>query len=210
MNRRRPVVRGGKPRRAPAWRRLVGLVGSGPEREAHEAGRALARCRSGGIPAALAALMLDRRVPARNAQEAAHVLAWRDDRRMAPAFVACVEDQALPGPVRGMAAEALGMMFGCAAARKRAWRAAEGALLAALDDPVATVRFWSCYALGEMRSVRAVAALGRLRDGDEGCAPGWWYVHEEAADALARIAGRPGEERVPVHLRTDGESPRAG
>jgi hypothetical protein len=74
-------------------------------------------------------------------------------------------------------------------------RIAESALIDAVCDSAAEVRFWCCYALGVMRSRRAIPILEKLRDTDSTLVPGWWRVGEEAVDALETIAGRKATER---------------
>jgi len=56
---------------------------------------------------------------------------------------------------------------------------------------------------------RAVPQLRKLKRTDRELCPGW-YVREEAEDAIERIAGRPGQEREPVHMRTQqNDEPKA-
>jgi len=57
------------------------------------------------------------------------------------------------------------------------------------------VRFWSAFALGKLRSRRAVAHLRDLLTDATGV-PGWWSVGEEAFDAIEVIEGRTPPERT--------------
>ena len=189
-----------KRRREAAWKRLLRSLQTGSKLEAVEASKALSRCRSRNGEDALVQLMLDRRSPEAS-EWAAYSLTWRLDRRFLPSFIACLRDQWQHEAVRGQAAEGLGTLLDCSATGDRGWLAAESALLDSLTDPSPTVRFWCCFALGCLRSARAVAPLEKLRDEDQALIPGWWYVREEAADALNSIAGGPGLDLIPMHLR---------
>ncbi len=101
--------------------------------------------------------------------------------------------------VRGRAAEGLGIME---PSRKFKLRGdVEKILLKSLNDPSPTVRFWSCYAVGEMRLKIALTILKELQVKDDGICPGWWYVSEEAEDAIARISNREWKDRIPVDQR---------
>ena len=166
----------------PAWKRWFHVLQAGSPFDAVEASKELVRSRSRNCADALVALM--RRHDAPLAGElAAHTLAWMHQPRFLPAFVACLHDGQQHEKVRGQAAEAIGMLCDHSSPGGRARRKAESALLHALSDPSAVVRFWCCYALGTMRSAQAIRPLEHLRDHDPGLVPGWWYVHEEAADA---------------------------
>jgi HEAT repeat protein len=104
--------------------------------------------------------------------------------------------------VRGFAAE--GIAAQRPPLRSKLRKKAEDVLMQALRDPSPTVRFWACYAVGQLGMKKALAVLDELKTNDGGLCPGWWYVSEEAADAVEWIKGRAGEARVPVHERTSG------
>jgi HEAT repeat protein len=126
------------------------------------------------------------------------------DQRLREDFIECLRDRLQDEAVRGQAAEGLAEIFDWRSKSSRGWRATEDALLEGLSDASPTVRFWCCFGLGKLRSQRAIAPLEHLRKTDSALAPGWWYVHEEAADALCWIAGGPGEDRVPASNRSGG------
>src|SRR5436190_191716 len=192
-----------KQRNNPAWMNLLNLLRTGSDVDQVEAAKALGfmRCRSRGALDALAALMSRYESPAAS-ELAAYVLGLIGNRRYVRALAACVCDKRQHDAVRGQAVEALGQInFLGGSAGRRVKRVAESALLEALSDPSATVRFWCCFGLGCLRSERAVVPLTHLVNHDLEIVPGWWYVREEAADALNRIAGGFGEDRVAVHLR---------
>ena len=71
-------------------------------------------------------------------------------------------------------------------------------LIAALNGKEPTVRFWCCYASGEMRARSAVSKLRKVALNDEGVCPGWWAVKDEAADAITIIQGGHPPDRVRV------------
>jgi hypothetical protein len=103
--------------------------------------------------------------------------------------------------VRGRAAEGLGLI---SPSRKFKLRiSVEKTLLKSLNDPSPTVRFWSCYAVSAMTLKSALPVLKELQSKDKGICPGWWYVAEEAEDAIARITNPELEleYRIPVEQR---------
>lgn len=138
----------------------------------------------------------------RASERAAYVLMRMQNTGLNDAFVTCLRDQSQHELVRGQAAEALGSIHDYGP-RTRWWRSAENATIEALDDPSAIVRFWCCYALSCLRSQRAVPKLLELSRTDTTLVPGWWYVSEEAEDAVTCIAGGIPDGRIPVHQRCE-------
>jgi len=134
---------------------------------------------------------------------AGYALAWMGFPNRNPVFIKCLRNRKESENVRGLAAEALEMLHGkCPVkSRLRRYRTAENALIKSLSDSSPTVRFWSCFALGGMGSKRAVELLSHLKRFDRALCPGWWYVREEASDALNWIQGRDSSHRIPVHMR---------
>jgi len=65
-----------------------------------------------------------------------------------------------------------------------------------LDSPSPMIRFWACFGLGSLGCRRAIPRLQKLAAKDSSLCPGWWYVREEAEDALDWIAGKPGKDRL--------------
>ncbi len=105
--------------------------------------------------------------------------------------------------VRGRAAEGIGLIK---PSRKFKLRMdAERILLKSLNDPSPTVRFWSCYAVSELKMKNALPILKELQVKDSGICPGWWYVSEEAEDAIAKINNREWKDRIPVNQRSGGQ-----
>jgi len=105
--------------------------------------------------------------------------------------------------VRGQAAEGIGII---SPSRKFKLRmAAEEILLKSLKDSSPTVRFWSCYAVGQIKLKRAIETLEKLKDNDNAVCPGWWYISEEADDAIEWINDRNGKERIPLNQRKNTE-----
>jgi HEAT repeat protein len=66
-------------------------------------------------------------------------------------------------------------------------RRASAGLIEALDDAKVEVRFWSAFALGELKEPLALAKLAALAKNDTAILEGWGSVQEEAADAIAKI-----------------------
>jgi HEAT repeat protein len=101
--------------------------------------------------------------------------------------------------VRGRAAEGLGLIN---PSRKFKLRMeTERILLTTLNDPSPTVRFWSCYAVSAMSLKSALPILQDLQTKDKDICPGWWYVSEEAEDAIEKINNREWKDRIPVDQR---------
>jgi HEAT repeat protein len=80
--------------------------------------------------------------------------------------------------VRSHAAEALGYLGD---------EVAVDSLLKALNDTAPEMRFWSAFALGQIRDPRAVPQLQRLASTDKASLPGLGSISEEALNALRRI-----------------------
>jgi HEAT repeat protein len=186
-----------KQRRKPTCKELLHVLQNGSELDGWEAAKALSNCHSRACKDALVALMRGYTSPDVSVR-AAYSLTWMSDWRLTEDFIECLRDRQQHEAVRGQAAEGLAEIFDCRSKSSRGWRATEEALLEGLSDASPTVRFWCCFGLGKLRSQRATAPLERLREHDSALAPGWWYVHEEAADALCWIAGKPGEDRIPA------------
>jgi hypothetical protein len=103
--------------------------------------------------------------------------------------------------VRGQAAEGIGLVLEYRRSKLRT--AAEEILLKSLKDPSPTIRFWSCYAVGSLKMKNAIPILKELQANDHAVCPGWWYISEEAEDAIEWINGRPGKERICVNHRNN-------
>jgi HEAT repeat protein len=109
---------------------------------------------------------------------AASALGQLGDPRARAPLEALLADAARPAALRGEAPEALIGLAGREASLP--------ALLAALDDAEAEVRFWAAFALGELGDARALDALDRLAS-DAAPIPGYSTVGEEARDAAAKL-----------------------
>lgn len=104
--------------------------------------------------------------------------------------------------VRGQAAEGIGIM---ALSNYRFKETVENILLKSLKDRSPVVRFWSCYAVGQLGLKKAIAVLEEIKANDTEICPNWWYVSEEAEDAIEWINGREGKDRIPVIDRKNTE-----
>jgi HEAT repeat protein len=108
-----------------------------------------------------------------------------DERAIDP-LVSVLKNKNDSPKVRGAAVEAL-IWFG----KKR--KRVVDALINGLEDASVEVRFWSAFALGEMKVRRAANKLERLIAEDDEVLPGWWSVSKEASDALDRIRSKSSE-----------------
>jgi len=60
-------------------------------------------------------------------------------------------------------------------------------LIVGLKDASVEVRFWSAFALGELKIKRAVNKLKQMAAEDAEVLPGWWSISREASNAIDRI-----------------------
>ncbi|MDG2615975.1 hypothetical protein P7L53_06920 [Thermoleptolyngbya sichuanensis XZ-Cy5] len=67
------------------------------------------------------------------------------------------------------------------------YQEAVNAILTALDDSEAVIRFWACFAAGCLKSKEALSKLQFLAQNDKTFVDGWWTVSQEAEDAIALI-----------------------
>lgn len=132
-------------------------------------------------------------------KQACYVLSFTFDCVLVEPLVQIVQKTGLPASVRAQAAEGLANLLDLADRRTRSYKRAQSVLLSALHDPSPEMRFWACFALGNMRSTAALPELKRIVEEDEAKCPNWWLVKDEAADAIASISGkfRPDRERIP-------------
>jgi HEAT repeat protein len=128
------------------------------------------------VPALIAVLESDADADTRMA--AAYALGLLGDPRAIDPLLAKLADTGEDPGVRGFAAEAF------------TWhreRRAVPALITALSDPSAVVRFWAAFALGELGDPASLTELERLALSDTGTVPGWGSVKDEAAAAIEHI-----------------------
>jgi HEAT repeat protein len=192
------------------WQGLIEQLAEGADEDAVEAAKALADCDDEAGTQALVQFVRSHHPPFKR-ELALYALAWMHNAQLTETFIQILGDANEAENIRAQAAEALGMLFNGDVERSveksveksSNYQRSEQALLEASQDLSPTVRFWCCYGLGELRSHRAIERLTVMQAQDRALCPRWWYVCEEAEDALARIAGHLGVERVPVHLRKD-------
>jgi HEAT repeat protein len=185
----------------PDWQNLIEQLSQATDEVAIEAAQLLSQQHSEVCIPPLMQFVRSNQPPHRK-ELTLYVLAWMHDEHLIDTFVQVLRDTGEMETVRGQAAEALGMFFDENFEQTDSYCTAESALLEQIVDSSSVVRFWCCYGLGNMRSHRAIEQLNAIREQDHVLCPGWWSVSEEAEDALARIAGQPALDRVPVHLRS--------
>ncbi len=83
--------------------------------------------------------------------------------------------------LRTLAAEVLGHLHA---------KRAVSALIEALSDSSAELRFYAAFSLGLIGDERALPELGRLAIEDQTSIPGMWSVSKEASDAIEKIKSR--------------------
>ncbi len=133
-------------------------------------------------------------------EQACYLLSFARDVSLTGEFGRIFSDPGQPPAVRAQAAEGLAYVLGYSDRRTSIHRKAVEALLPGLQDPAVEVRFWTCFALGNLRARRTIANLQRLVDEDDEICPTWWHVRDEAADAISQIRGEPvqSRQRIPM------------
>jgi HEAT repeat protein len=185
--------------------KALAQIEHGSESEACEAAKLLSNVNGGRIIVALTRILRSGEKPY-SRENAAYALAWHADRKAVSSLLMSASDADELDAVRAQAVEGLGMHLDSDRVRSRLARRAEDLMLELLESSSPTLRFWACFGLAALGSQRAVPRLRKLRRTDKSICPGWWYVHEEAEDALELIAGRAPRDRLPVHLRMQGKT----
>jgi HEAT repeats len=108
--------------------------------------------------------------------------------------------------VRAQALETLGMSWSARKPRHRLRKKVEKIVIDALADDSPEVRFWACYAAGQLNIENALPKLRELVENDTLDWGQWWLISEEAEDAIDWIQGRDTEARIPFAQRNDAKS----
>ena len=179
---------------------LLGKIENGTEIEAYEAAKVISNLQSLKLLNGLNRILRTGKRPyAREA--AAYALSWYQDLKAVESLVVCATDPGEQDSVKGQALEGMAVHLAHVSARSGLRQKAQKLMLGLLNSPSPILRFWSCFGLGQLGCKRAIPRLRKISATDAEICPGWWYVREEAQDALDWIAGRPGQDRIPVHLR---------
>lgn len=190
---------------SPVISRLLEEVEHGDELAAFEAAKRLAETDCAGAVVHLGRVL---RSGAQNhsRRAAGYALGSSGQRCAIPILLECAADDLEEAEVRGEAIEGLVTHLRDEPIGSDSRSSAEELMLELLQSPSAALRFWACFGLGSLRCERAVPQLRRLSECDQDVYPGWWYVREEAEDALVWIAGGTTEPRIPVHKRESGHA----
>lgn len=164
----------GKKRAAPA---LIAALDSSATNVVQEAAKSLGLIRSEKALQPLMAVLQRSENPDQQ-EAAAYGLGTLGDKRAIGALVRTLGNPEVSPRVRGYCAEALANLGD---------PAASFTLLATLDDSAVEVRFWSVYALGELKEQRAIPKLEHLAKTDQAELPGWGTISAEAEKSLALI-----------------------
>ena len=103
--------------------------------------------------------------------------------------------------VRAQALETLGMSNTAESEKIRLRTRIEKCVIDALSHETHEVRFWACYAAGQLKIKKALPKLRDLAENDREDWGQWWFVSEEAEDAIDWIYDRDTEPRIPVAQR---------
>jgi len=134
--------------------------------------------------------------------QSGHELQFFFDDRLCDLYLEVLLDPAEAPRVRGQAAEGLHLWPSCGDGRTRLYKRVVQGLIACLSDGSPEVRFWCCYALGQLRARAAVPYLQQLVDSDTEICPNWWPVRDEASDAIRAIHGKPWPQRERIFTCT--------
>lgn len=182
----------------PEVRVLIDQVEHGTELDAFEAAKRLADAEN--VVADLGRIL--RSGPRTHSrQAAAYALACHESRNAVVPLLECAADAEEQEDVRGEAIEGLAKHLNEDPVGADLRTKAEDLMIDLLRSPSPVLRFWSCFGLGTLGCPRAVPHLREVSQKDPDECPGWWYIREEAEDALEWIAGRPGQDRIPIHMR---------
>ena len=118
--------------------------------------------------------------------------------RLTNALLNRVKDPKEHHLVRGVCLECLPGHAASGRPKNRLDRKVHRAILDCLRDPHSNVRFWACYAAGQMEISAARSALRGLID-DDGLSCMGWTVGYEATEALKALLGEPAwdDDRLP-------------
>ncbi|MBI5674312.1 MAG: HEAT repeat domain-containing protein [Nitrospirae bacterium] len=178
---------------------IIAAIATGSEMEAFEAAKDLIKTESHDATPQLVQI-LETATQDYNKRAAAYALSWLEgDNQALEALITALSKANLNDSVRGQAAEGIGLHNPPANHSLR--KKAVAAIIQGLTDSSPVVRFWSCYAAGTIKLKEALAILTELNIKDKTPCPGWWYISEEAEDAIEWIHNRKGKERIPIHDR---------
>lgn len=199
-----PTKRTARRPRAPAFQApppelalLLGPLETGDEAARHQAAMVLLQRKDPVTASHLARLLRTAADP-----KAREVCAWllcSIDKGSPPvieALLEAAEDPYEHMSVRGQSLEALRPSTS-SGLNRRIFQT----LIGLLEHPAVELRFWSCFALGALKHRPAIPALRKVAEEDERVNPGWWYVAEEALDAIDHIESRESPDRIPVMRR---------
>lgn len=186
-------------RTRPKIAKALAEIEYGSEFAAYEAAKQLADSDGQNVLTALSrVLSTGQRACSREA--AAYALSFNKNRKAVAALLMCASNPDERDSIRAQAVEGLSMHLDSGTPRGLR-RKAEDLMIGMLRSPSPTLRFWACFGLGGLRCRRAIPQLRKLKRTDHDVCPGWWYVWEEAEDALEKIVGRSGHARQPLHMR---------
>jgi hypothetical protein len=139
-----------------------------------------------------------------NKEAATYALSWIENKKTALIIlINLLNSLENHESIRGQAAEGIGIIK--PTNRNKLRMVAEDILIKCLKDSSPTVRFWSCYAVGRLKLRKAIPLLKKMTANDHDVCPGWWYVSEEAEDAIEWINGHNGKERIALLDRKNTE-----
>lgn len=179
---------------------LLSDLKSGNRNKSHDAVHELVRLPY--IPTQKVAAILRSAGDAFSREQAAYVLSWTHGRgHDSSRLKALLKAFNKPGEDAKVRAQVLeGFANQQATNKHRLWSRIEAATLAGLSDESVEVRFWACFAAGQLKMKAALPKLQEIKENDKSLAS-MWYVAEEAEDAIDWIHGRDTESRMPMGSR---------
>jgi HEAT repeat protein len=135
-----------------------------------------------------------------NREAAAYALCWFSSKPkfdfILESLLDILESRDEPEELRGQAAEGVGYFL---IGKSKGIERAKKILLECLRDESPAVRFWSCFAVGQAKIRAALPILEDLRDNDHTFCPDWWYISEEAEDAIRGVKGLEKDLRIKIN-----------
>ena len=183
--------------------KLINDIESGNEFEAFEAAKSISQNELRKKEIDALSKIATNGIETHNQHAAVYALSFIDNNASAlNILIQILDSKDIHESVRGQAAEGIGLVGLTRSLKRNKFKKdMEAVLLKCLKDPSPEVRFWSCYAVGTMQLKKALPILQDLKENDKAVCPGWWYVSEEAEDAIEWINGRSGKDRIPVRNR---------
>ena len=180
---------------------LFNIIKNQSEFDAYEAAKKIAKIKLSNGEAKKLSMLVNEGNDIHNKEAAVYAMSWIENKSITlPVLSEILKNKDIHENIRICAAEGIGIIN--PSRRFKIRSKIDKILLDTLNDSSPTVRFWSCYAVGMLKLEAAIPILKELQEKDDSICPGWWYVSEEAEDAISIIKDLDWKDRIPVDQRT--------